>query len=74
MNRGKPYSVNTDTSAFTGRSYEFMVQKLTLETTATSSSILGSNLKFVIEPDNNGMLDLKDDLYFSIAKNVSLTV
>ena len=75
VNRGKPYSLNTDTvTTFTGRTYEFMVQKLTLDSSATSSSILGSSLKFVIEPDGNGTLDLKADSYFSITKNVSLTV
>ena len=66
VNRGKPYSLNTDTvSSFTGRTYD---------SSATSSSILGSSLKFVIEPDGNGVLDLKADSYFSITKNVSLTV
>ena len=74
VNRGKPYSLNTDTSVSTGRSYEFMVQKLTLDPLAVSSSILGASLTFVIEPDNNGTLDLKDDSYFSITKNVLLTV
>ena len=74
VNRGKPYSLNTDTSISTGRSYEFMVQKLTLEPLASSSSILGSSLTFIIEPDSNGTLDLKADSYFSITKNVSLTV
>ena len=74
VNRGKPYSLNTDTSTSTGRSYEFMLQKLTLEPLSSSSSILGSSLTFVIEPDSNGMLDLKADSYFSITKNVSLTV
>ena len=74
VNRGKPYLLNTDTSISTGRSYEFMVQKLTLEPLASSSSILGSSLTFVIEPDSNGTLDLKADSYFSITKNVSLTV
>ena len=74
VNRGKPYSLNTDTSTSTGRSYEFMVQKLTLEPLASSSSILGSSLTFIIEPDSNGTLDLKADSYFSTTKNVSLTV
>ena len=74
VNRGKPYSLNTDTSVSTGRSYEFMVQKLTLDPLASSSSILGASLTFVIEPDNNGTLDLKDDSYFLITKNVLLTV
>ena len=73
VNRGKPYSLNTDTSTSTGRSYEFMVQKLSLEPLASSSSILGSSLTFIIEPDSNGTLDLKADSYFSITKNVSLT-
>ena len=73
MNRGKPYSLNTDSSTSTGRTYEFMVQKLTLEPLASSSSILGSSLTF-IEPDSNGTLDLKADSYFSITKNVVLTV
>ena len=71
---GKPYSLNTDTSVSTGKSYEFMVQELTLDPLATSSSILGSSLTFVIEPDSNGTLDLKDDSYFSITQNVLLTV
>ena len=74
MNRGKPYSLNTDRSVSTGKTYEFMVQKLTLDPLATSSSILGSSLTFVIEPDSNGTLDLKDDSYFSITQNVVLTV
>ena len=74
VNHGKPYSLNTDTSTSTGRSYEFMVQKLTLEPLASSSSILGSSLTFIIEPHSNGTLDLKADSYFSITKNVSLTV
>ena len=74
VNRGKPYSLNTDTSVSTGRSYEFMVQKLTLDPLASSSSILGASLTFVIELDNNGTLDLKDDSYFLITKNVLLTV
>ena len=74
VNRGKPYSLNTDTSISTGKSYEFMVQKLTLDPLASSSSILGSSLTFVIEPDGNGTLDLKADSYFSITKNVSLMV
>ena len=74
VNRGKPYSLNTDTSVSTGKTYEFMVQKLTLDPLATSSSILGSSLTFVIEPDSNGTLDLKDDSYFSITQNVLLTV
>ena len=74
VNRGKPYSINTDTSVSTGKSYEFMVLKLTLDPLATSSTILGSSITFVIEPDNNATLDLKDDSYFSITKNVSLTV
>ena len=74
VNRGKPYSLNTDTSTSTGRTYEFMVQKLTLEPLASSSTTLGSSLTFVIEPDSNGTLDLKDDSYFSITKNVVLTV
>ena len=72
VNRGKPYSLNTDTSTSTGKSYEFMVQKL--DPLASSSSILGSSLTFVIEPDGNGTLDLKADSYLSITKNVSLTV
>ena len=70
VNRGKPYSLNTDTSVSTGKSYEFMVQKQTLDPLSSSSTILGSSLTFVIEPDNNGTLDLKDDSYFSITKNV----
>ena len=74
LNRGKPYSLNTDTSISTGRSYEFMVQKQTLDLLASSSSILGSSLTFIIEPDGNGTLDLKEDSCFSITKNVSLTV
>ena len=74
VNRGKPYSLNTDTSVSTGKSYEFMVQKLTLDPLASSSSILGSSLTFIIEADGNGTLDLKDDSYFSITKNVLLTV
>ena len=74
VNRGKPYSLNTDSSTSTGKSYEFMVQKLTLDPLATSSRILGASLMFVIEPDGNGTLDLKDDSYFSITKNVLLTV
>ena len=74
VNRGKPYSLNTDTSVSTGKTYEFMVQKLTLDSLASSSTILGSSLTFVIKPDSNGVLDLKDDSYFSIRKNVSLTV
>ena len=74
VNRGKPYSLNTNTSTTSGRSYEFMVQKLTLEALAPSSSILGASLTFIIEPDGNGTLDLKADSYFSITKNVSLTV
>ena len=74
MNRGKPFSLNTDTSVSTGKSYEFMIQKLTLDPLATSSTILGSSLTFVIEPDNNGTLDLKADSYFSTTKNVVLTV
>ena len=74
VNRGKPYSLNTDTSVSTGKSYEFMVQKLTLDPLASSSTILGSSLTFVIEPDSNRTLDLKDDSYFSITRNVSLTV
>ena len=74
VNLGKPYSLNTETSSTSGRSYEFMVQKLTLDPLSSSSSILGSSLTFIIEPDNNGTLDLKADSYFSITKNVSLTV
>ena len=74
VNRGKPYSLNTDTSLFTGRTYEFMVQNLTLDPLASSSTILGSSLTFVIEPDGNGTLDVKADSYFSITKNISLTV
>ena len=74
VNRGKPYSLNTDTSVSTGKTYEFMVQKLTLDPLATSSTILGSSLTFVIEPDGNGTLDLKDDSYFSITQNLLLTV
>ena len=74
VNRGKPYSLNTDTSVSTGKTYEFMVQKLTLDPLATSSTILGSRLTFIIEPDSNGTLDLKADSYFSITRNVVLTV
>ena len=74
VNRGKPYSLNTDTSVPTGKSYEFIVQKLTLDPLGSSSTILGASLTFVIEPDGNGTLDLKDDSYFSITKNVLLTV
>ena len=74
VNRGKAYSLNTDTSVSTDKTYEFMVQKLTLDPLATSSSILGASLTFVIEPDSNGTLDLKDDSYFSITQNVLLTV
>ena len=72
VNRGKPYSLNTDTSTSTGRSYEFMVQKLTFDPLSSSSSILGSSLTFITEPDNNGTLDLKADSYFSITKKERL--
>ena len=74
VNRGKPFSVNTDTSVFNGRTYEYLIQKLTLDPLASSSSILGSSMTFVIEPDGNRTLDLHADSYFSITKNVALTV
>ena len=74
VNRGKPYSLNTDTSVSDSKTYEFMVQKLTLDPLSSSSTILGSSLTFVIEPDNNGTLDLIDDSHFSITKNVLLMV
>ena len=75
VNRGKPYSVNTDESTLTGKTYEFLAQKLSLNSTYTQSTkILGLNLTFVIEPDNNATLDINSESYFSITKNISLTV
>ena len=74
VNRGKPFSINTDTNVFNGRTYEFLIQKLTLDTSATTTSILGASLVFIIEPDSNHDMDLESDSYFSITKNVALTV
>ena len=37
VNHGKPYSINYDTSNMLGRTYEFMVQKLTVDTTPTGA-------------------------------------
>ena len=75
VNRGKSYSVNTNESTLTGKTYEFLVQKLSLNSTYTQSTkILGRNLIFVIQPDNNSLLNINSESYFLITKNISLTV
>ena len=74
INTGKPFSLNTDASDNKGKTYEFLVQELTLVKPPTSTHILGSSLTFVIEPDTNVNLDLKADSYFSVSRNVALTV
>ena len=70
VNQGKPYSLNIDTSSMLGRTYEFMVQKITLDT-ATVASILGQSIIFVFKPDGNHTLNLDGESYFSISKNVT---
>ena len=74
VNQGKPYSVNHDTSNMLGRTYEFMVRKITLDSSARTTSILGQNITFTFEPDGNYTMNLNGESYFSISKNVVLTV
>ena len=73
INKGKSFSLNVDTSDNKGKTYEFLVQELTGDDGAGGSQIiLGTSLTFIIKPDS-GTLDLKDDSYFSISKNIALT-
>ena len=72
INKGKSFSLNVDSSDNKGKTYEFLVQELTGDNQGQAETILGTSLTFVIKPDS-GTLDLKDDSYFSIAKNIALT-
>ena len=70
VNKGKPFSLNVDGNAKNlGKTYEFLVQEL--EETV-NRDIFGKTLTFIIEPDR-GTLDLKDDSYLSISKNLLLS-
>ena len=70
INKGKPFSLNVDSNVNNlGKTYEFLVQELV---EAVNKDILGKSLTFIIEPDR-GTLDLKDDSYFSISKNLLLS-
>ena len=70
INKGKPFSLNVDSNVNNlGKTYEFLVQELV---EAVNADILRKSLTFIIEPDR-GTLDLKDDSYFSISKNLLLS-
>ena len=70
INKGKPFSLNVDSNVNNmGKTYEFLVQDLV---EAKNKDIIGKSLTFIIEPDR-GTLDLKDDSYFSISKNLLLS-
>ena len=74
INKGKSFSLNVDTADNKGKTYEFLVQELTGSAVSGSQpqNVLGSSLTFIIKPDS-GTLDLKDDSYFSVSKNIALT-
>ena len=71
-NKGKPFSLNVDTSntKTSGKTYEFLVQELEKEQ-SVKGNIFGKSIKLVIEPDRTGF-DLKEDSYVSIFKDALL--
>lgn len=72
MNKGTSYSVNTGDGTPTGKNYEFLMQKLTLNNAyAQDTKIFG--LDMVFEPDKNGTMDIDSESYFSVTKNSSMT-
>ena len=71
INKGKPFSLNVDSNVDNlGKTYEFLVQELI---GVNQKNILGKSLTFIIEPDR-GTFDLKDDSYFSISRNLLLSL
>ena len=51
FNHGKPFTVNS--GGTNGETYEFLKQKLSIDSSSSRTTLIGLSLNFVFQPDNN---------------------
>ena len=73
-NRGIAYSITHTRTERHADMYEFIVQYLSVNSSSPTTEIFRREITFLIEPDGNRNASLNAESYFSMPKNITLTV